>query len=311
MTMTPYDAFVRDMWWLLQAIKKETLASGSIFEFHISDKDEGAPPVPTQRNLLQCLKKWRVLNFLPPNALKDKLKEFSIKISSEDFNNLYLLFENGQKLNISSFKLYNFATHWFDNMRFGDTKAFEAWQIMKGKMKPAKMIKPKTGTPTEAFFKLPEGTKWQDIEIKFKDRFDIEVFVGGKFLKSAACTDLGFFRSRTKDVVPDKQWELLHLLAMIYITSKQQKMSTTPARIADLKKAFGTENSVMTTKKKLSQQLQVIFGIKADPFEDYTACGYYQTKFKLLAEPELRHDKPFEYGASYDDTLAYDTAIDE
>lgn len=55
MTTVVYDAFIRDLWWLLQTIRKETLAGGPIPEFNIFEKDN-APSAATQRNILRRMR---------------------------------------------------------------------------------------------------------------------------------------------------------------------------------------------------------------------------------------------------------------
>lgn len=250
--MTPHDAFSRDMWWLLQAIKKEMLAMPQNIEFAIADGDEGVPSATTQRNLLRRLKGWYALEFEPLFNAADKIQpaEFYLTINPKRFDELYRLFQNGIKFAIDSIDLYELANRWVRPLSYSDSKPFEAWEIMRGRVKPSQRTKLKSGAMTEIFFKLPPDTTWPDVEIKFKNRFDVEIFLSKKFLKSCSYQELGFFKSRTKDKSPDKQWDFLRGLAAIYATAQQQKIEKVPTAIADLKKAFGTDAAVMTRSRK-------------------------------------------------------------
>lgn len=291
----------------MRAIQRETLAIPHKIEFAISESGEGAPPVATQRNLLRRLKGWYALEFEPKinPADENPPTKLCLTIDNKRFNELYRLFENGLKFGIESSELYELANRWVRPFSYSDQKPFEAWEIMRGIIKLPKIAKAKNSTTNEQIFKLPQGTKWQSLEIKFESPFDVTISLNGKKLESSTHEKMGFFRSRTGDRVPDKQWALLRLLAAIYILSKQSGIERVPATIADLTKALGTEGSVMTAKKKLSQRLQLIFGIQDDPFDDYEHWGYYKTKFNLVPESDLRRANPFEFGRKYDDEKLY------
>ena len=307
--MNPYDEFIRDVWWLMQAVRKEHLAILRDIEFSLDAGKENAPSVPAQRNLLRRLQGWQLLEFEPriEHGNLDRPTHFLLTIDGKRFRDMYTIFENSIKLGIPNAELYELANRWVRPMSYNDPLQHKAWDIMKGYIKVPKPANRKI-TSAEPYFKLPQGTKWEDIEIKFKNPFEVEVLVNGKFIKSATYTDLCMYRSRTKEQTSDKQWQFLHLLSVAYTVSAQQKMSTPPAKMSDFKKAFETtkDEPIMTAKKKLSQNLQSIFGIKSDPFDDYKNLGYYRTKFKLVAEPELRHDRLFEAGTSYNDERLYD-----
>lgn len=291
----------------MRAIQRETLAIPHKVEFAISESGDGAPPAATQRNLLRRLKGWYALEFEPKinPADENPPTKFCLTIDNKRFNELYRLFENGLKFGIESPELYELANRWVRPFSYSDQKPFEAWEIMRGIVKLPKIAKAKNSATNEPTFKLPQGTKWQNLEIKFESPFDVAISLNGKKLESSTHEKMGFFRSRTGDRVPDKQWALLRLLAAIYVLAKQSGIERVPATIADLTKALGTEGSVMTAKKKLSQRLQFIFGIQDDPFDDYEHWGYYKTKFSLVPESDLRRANPFEFGRKYDDEKLY------
>lgn len=312
--MTPHDDFIRDVWWLMQAIQKEYLTILRDIEFSLDTDKENAPSIPAQRNLLRRLKGWQVLEYEPQIELGnlDRPTHFLLTIDGKRFGDMYMLFENSLKLGIPGQELYELANRWVRPWSYNDPLNKRAWDIMKGYIKAPKPVNRKI-VSADPYFKLPVGTTWEDIEIKFKNPFEIEVLAHGKFIKSAAYTDINLYRSRTKEQVPDKQWQFLRLLAVAYTLAPQQNMPVPAAMISDFKNSFNTtkDTVVMTTKKKLAQELQRIFGIKSDPFDDYKERGYYRTKFKLVAEPELRHDRLHESAQGFDDDLAYENGTND
>lgn len=292
------------------------MASPTAFEFELGT-EEGAPPIASQRNLLQCLTRWRIL-FIQPEFAADTINPptlFTIRFIRNRFDDIYNLFSNGLKADVTGEKIYDLANIIFSRsfrLTFtADTavKEFEAWLIISGKYLGTKKYEFKSGIPAEPIIKLPVGTTWIDIEIRFKNTFDIDIFVRSKHVKTSDHIELGFFKSGTKKRIPDRQWSMLHAIAMICTVAKQRQI-TTPTSIADFSREFGSQNAVMKIKQKLSQQLQAVFGLKDDPFEEYNKLGRYQTKFKLVAEPELRNDNLHESGFSFDDSILYDKEIE-
>ena len=214
MTINPHDNFVRDMYWLLQAIKKEQMTSAHAIEFEIGT-GEGAPNISTQRNMLQCLKNWNAI-FIQPDFAADSINPptlFTIKFINNRFEHIYKLFSNGLKTGVDSEKIYDLANMIFSlvaRFRFSNAdefkKEFEAWLFMNGKYLGTEKIEFKSGRPAEPKIKLPAGTAWPDIEIRFKNNFDIDIFVGSKNIKSTDHIELGCFKSGTKKRMPDKQY---------------------------------------------------------------------------------------------------------
>lgn len=150
--------------------------------------------------------------------------------------------------------------------------------------------------------KLPEKSIWEDIEIRFKNQYDIEVYLKGKFLKTSNYEELGFFRSNTKDNDPDKQWGLLRLLAIIYNNKKIAK-----ATLSELAQSLKiTPNATMKIKENLAKKLQKAFGLTQNPFYEYKEKGEYQTCFTLKPESELRGSgELFITKTRYDDNKEY------
>jgi len=155
-----------------------------------------------------------------------------------------------------------------------------------------------------SLIKLPPKTIWEDIEIRFKNMFDVEIYCKGKFLKNSNYEKLGFLRENTKDKKPDRQWELLRLLAIIYNSKKITKVN---ARIDILAHSLKTgKNACMKIKEGLSKKLQKAFGLIQNPFHDYKEKEEYQTRFALKPEPELRgNGEIFIAKTRYDDNKKY------
>lgn len=134
-------------------------------------------------------------------------------------------------------------------------------------------------------FDIPKDTEWEDVEIKFKNRYDVEIRIRGAFFNNSNNEEMGFFRSGTTDKMPDKQWEFLqHLSTYVNFPSIHPTIDT----IAGSLKI--KSNDCMKIKEKLSKGLKEIFGIKDEPFRDYEETKCYKTKFKLIPEVLLRND---------------------
>jgi hypothetical protein len=152
--------------------------------------------------------------------------------------------------------------------------------------------------------KLPPKTIWEDIEIRFKNQYDVEIYYKGKFLKAASYEKLGFLRENTKDKKPDKQWELLRLLAIIYASKEATKVK---ADINILAQSLKIErNACMKIKEGLSKKLQRAFRLPQNPFYDYKEKGEYRTRFILKPESEFRgNGEIFITKIRYDDNKGY------
>lgn len=154
---------------------------------------------------------------------------------------------------------------------------------------------------------LAKSTKWEDIEMKFKNEFEVEIFIKGKFYKDTNYEELGFYRSGTKDKHPDVQW---HFLTILSVCQEQAKTQATIDNMASsleryLNKKVSREMCEQI-KSKLSKKLQEKFGIDEEPFCPYKEHGFYQPRFKLKPVPSLRGDgEPFITKTPYDDNKRY------
>ena len=139
-------------------------------------------------------------------------------------------------------------------------------------------------------FDLPSEAIWEDLEIKFKDEFEVEIYFKKKFFTKSDNIKMEFFRAKTKDKKPEQRWRLLKELSNFTLYSNK-KLAIQPT-IEDIARTLKINNeNCMKLKEKLSDKLQEIFGIYDDPFYNYKDRGFYQTRFKLTPEPALRGDR--------------------
>lgn len=133
-------------------------------------------------------------------------------------------------------------------------------------------------------FNLPTNAMWEDIEIKFKDRYNVEVYYKKKFLKKTDHKEMGFYRTKTKDENPDAQWQFLRTLSTFCAGKEEIKLTVEEiAYSLKIKK-----DNCMKIKEKLSKKLQENFGIYEDAFYNCKDKEGYKTRFKLKPESILR-----------------------
>jgi len=151
-------------------------------------------------------------------------------------------------------------------------------------------------TPIE----LPSGTKWEDITIKFMGDQKVQIKFKGKTI-SSDYIKMGFEDTRGRR--PNKQWELLQLLAL---RNGELAWEDSPkSKSANIKKTeqdFGYEidedtpdaaqnkgfsvikapDKTKKTKQLLSQALKAVFPIDGDPFYPYEEVKAYKIRIKLI-----------------------------
>lgn len=141
---------------------------------------------------------------------------------------------------------------------------------------------------TPPCIEMPNTASWEELEIKFINQFDVEIFHNGEFQKKANYEELGFGRQNTKDNLPNKQWEFLRQLAIIYETGTIQP--TIENLKFTLKNIIKSKDDCMKTKEHLGKSLKKAFGIRDNPFYKYDPDKGYKIKFKLKPETILRGD---------------------
>lgn len=151
-------------------------------------------------------------------------------------------------------------------------------------------------TPIE----LPSGTKWEDITIKFMGDQKVQIKFKGRTI-SSDYIKIGFEDTRGRR--PNKQWELLQLLAL---RNGELAWEDSPkSKSANIKKTeqdFGYEidedtpaaaqnkgfsiikapDKTKKTKQLLSQALKAVFPIDGDPFYPYEEVKAYKIRIKLI-----------------------------
>ncbi len=112
MNLTPEEKFNQDVWWILQEIKKEQLATPKGEKVYFSlrvlpktssigrkDVDYGFPQADTQRKILHKLKEWKVLDLQPTGMyFDDPFSEPMAYLLTilKKFDELYRLYESGE-----------------------------------------------------------------------------------------------------------------------------------------------------------------------------------------------------------------------
>ena len=134
--------------------------------------------------------------------------------------------------------------------------------------------------------KLPVGAKWENITIRFLNEQDILVIIAKDAYQTNFAT-MGFADSRDKGMKrPNKQWELLRLLALKGGELSWDNNSDLPAKDA---------SKVKQTKYLLSESLKSYFNLADDPFNEYRKEKAYKIRMILeqsaIDEPSETEDK--------------------
>lgn len=125
--------------------------------------------------------------------------------------------------------------------------------------------------------KLSPNTAWENMTIKFKNDFDLEIFAHEKYLGILTNEDLGFYKARSKDRMSDSQWDFF------------KKISTNKG-IVDFSscKNINEKDKLKKQKSKFSKNLKLAFNKKDDPFQQLPEKGKLKTRFELVPHPDLR-----------------------
>ncbi len=133
--------------------------------------------------------------------------------------------------------------------------------------------------------KLPKGTSWEDVIIKFIDGENVKIF-GKGFEQEASYKEMGFQNNKKVPRTPNKQWLFLRSLADLegVITWDSPRANQT------LKK----------TKQLLSYGLKAYFKLSGEPFGDYKTEKGYRIRMQLIPShgsvvipPEEKTDDEF------------------
>lgn len=145
---------------------------------------------------------------------------------------------------------------------------------------------------------LPENFSWEDVELKFIDKTQLEIYVHNKFITKTNSKEFGFCKEYSKLKEQElKAWEFLSLLSKAGIISNPA--STVPAFIPTVenmaREIYKGEvkkniiNSCEKLKGQVAKNLQDAFGLVEKPFYDYEEHNCYKPKFKILPQSILRN----------------------
>lgn len=159
----------------------------------------------------------------------------------------------------------------------GITEIVEEKPEAEGSLEGLKPITQEKGKLKNKFILLPATAAWEDIEIRFKNIYDIEIMYKEQLIKESNYEKMELYDKKTKGKKPNKQWGFLTTLSTNNGKFELGKIFTTKEK--DKYKQY---------KKDLSKTLQTLFDISENPFDEEK--GTYQTRFKIKPMPSLRGD---------------------
>ncbi len=127
---------------------------------------------------------------------------------------------------------------------------------------------------------IPILINWEDLEIKFINDYEIEIYVKGRSKGKFTHKDFGCYNNRRKDKEPDKQWVFLKELSV-----REGEFDLKGLRI-EIKKEKHRQY-----KMKLAAVLKTAFKLSEDPFfvtKNNKEAENYKVKFKITPVPLLR-----------------------
>ncbi len=147
---------------------------------------------------------------------------------------------------------------------------------------------------------LLQANNWEEVEIKFKDKFTIEIYINENHVKTIDYEEIGFC-GKGKDKKPNAQWNFLYRFSGINSFKKEE--ATKQSMVSSLEKK---EANIDKIKSKLSKKLKELFGLNDDPFYIYKDYGYYNPKFKIKPIPKVRGDgELYDFTGQYNDNIDY------
>jgi hypothetical protein len=147
---------------------------------------------------------------------------------------------------------------------------------------------------------FPEIVRWEKVTLKMKSGLkEVEILYDGKLVDTVDHTELGFF-SGNKEKKPDRSWGFLCALAVLATTDTTQATPTNLMKmIASNTQVVLKKQNVYQIKKTLVNRLRAIFKTDEDPF--YVSKEYYQPKFTISPEPDLRREEVWRQGGTLPD----------
>ena len=267
--MTPEEVFNQEVWSLMQEIKTQILRGpdGSDIEFCLPEVG------PKWSNQLNIINKLTERDILDNDWVFEKdlatVKKVILSIHHPEFDQLYdqLKYEFSPKVQIIEREIIR------------------------------EVIEQKKGEKNKFPHRLPAGTKWENLIIKFLDNENI--FIKAKqFEHSANYEDMGFCGAG-KDPQPSKQWVLLRVLSKVggELTIQDKEAN----------------EKIKKQKEILTKILQNYFSIDYDPFYPYRSSpekrgNSYKIKLTLIP-PEAMENEVVE--ENKDDPFGLKEFLDE
>lgn len=141
---------------------------------------------------------------------------------------------------------------------------------------------------------LPDGTRWQDITIRFMDNGDNAEISTKKITHVANFQEMGF--EDTKKKRPNVQWGFLQLLAMQKGELRWKN---------DLDMTLKERNKIKKKVQVLSDTFKKYFQIKESPFYSYKKEKAYKIKINLI--PLFADQSESEASRTYEDRIKQET----
>lgn len=264
--MITNDILRKEIWWVLQELQKEDLARSApeeliCFEYQNPKTKSSIPSWNDQRlainilenkHAIEIIRKWYgtpILTALAADTMGIKPSGIYLDILQPKFDEVYEEYK----------------------------KACNLQDYQEAALRNGKDIKDVQAKEQKSFpHKLPAGTTWENVIIKFLD--DEYVLISIRGLEySTDYKQMGFEDSRGKGSRPNFQWIFLKVLAKVNgeLTIKDSQ----------------AKDRYKKQKELLSKSLQSYFKIDYDPFYPYRPSSYkaessYKIKITLIPPPE-------------------------
>lgn len=154
---------------------------------------------------------------------------------------------------------------------------------------------------------LPEKSNWDKIEIKIKKgQEDVQILYNKQHIVNTDYKELGFGKNK-KNIEPNIAW---HFLCILSVLQKTDIKTATPDNlmpmIARHTKRVTGKNNIYAIKNQLSKQLREVFYQIEDPNPFYENKQFYEPKFAVQPEPDLRNEEVWRQGGSLNENIDYE-----
>lgn len=150
---------------------------------------------------------------------------------------------------------------------------------------------------------FPEPVKWEKVLVRIKEGMrEAEIFYGSTHITTADYVELGFFTGK-KTQKQNRLWHFLCAIAMLSATDiTQATADKMRAMVAVNSKTIVSTGNVYQIKRSLVKRLRDIFKTEEAPF--YEGRPYYEPRFRIEPEPELRRETLWKQGGRLNENLS-------